>query len=72
MSMRDTTKQRLVDSGLFDESAGSLVAEDQTLLMGEILAAVKTRLRFNSAGDLIGVDVWAESIAHAPALDEAV
>jgi hypothetical protein len=72
MSTRDTTKQRLIDSGLFDESAGSLIAEDQTILMGEILAAVKARLRFNSTGELIGVDVWVESIAHAPALDEAV
>lgn len=45
----DTTKQRLIDTGLFTERGCFLVVESKS--------GAETRLRFNSAGELTAVDM---------------
>ena len=68
----DTTKQRLIDTGLFIERGGCLfIEETDSILGGEIAIAVTARLRFNSSGELTSVDAYANSVDHARSTDVA-
>jgi hypothetical protein len=59
MTARDTTKQRLIESGLFKEGAGCLYVEDgATSVSGHHIGA-RAVLRFNTTGDLVSVGVSA-------------
>lgn len=54
--MTDTTKQRLINTGLFTEQGQCLIAEDQgALLGGEVGVVIKMVLRFNSSGELTSI-----------------
>lgn len=52
----DTTKQRLIDSGLFIEQGPHLVYDDEDILPGGELGVVtRTLMRFNTAGELTSI-----------------